>query len=167
MSSFIATQIMEPSKLRSVAAEEADDLEKAESVDTSTVRGTFSSRALRVLRLVGFYSSPVVVELLYSGMLVDTAPDGRMSAKKYITQAYLTNIRNRGMMATYLEDYTEDGIERFMKLAYALATEESEEEQFAITQNIDQWARNSMSRIGEPVTIEMEAMEPSETIIPI
>jgi len=157
MTSFIASQIMEPSKLRSTAMEQAerDDLEKAEQVDRSVVRGSFSERALRVLRLVGFYSSPVVVEMMYSGLLADARPDGRDSATKYMTQAYLTNVRRRGMMSVYLDSYTEDGIERFMKLAYSLAVEEQEDAQFDLMQNIDNWARLTTSRITAPGTIEV------------
>ena len=166
MTSFIATQIMEPSKLRPTAAEDIlrDDLERAEPVDRAVIRGTFSSRALRVLRLVGFYSSPVVVELMYSGLLADNVPEGRSSAKKYISQAYLTNVQCRGMMSTYLSDYTEDSIEQLIKLSYALAVEESEEAQFAITQNIDQWAHHSVSRIAAPVTMDTVELEQQTTV---
>ena len=156
MSSFIASQIMEPSRLRATAVESDifSDPEKAEVTDASIVRGSFSSRALCVLRLVGFYSSPVVVELLYSGMLADAMPEGRDAATKYITQAYLTNVRRKGMMSAYLQSYCDVGIESFMKLAYSLAAEEQEDTQFALMQNLEQWAQTAMSRIVSPVTME-------------
>ena len=161
MTSFIASQIMEPSKLRPSVGESAlrDDLERAEPIDMTVVRGTFSARALRVIRLVGFYSSPVVVELLYSGMLADDIPEGRSSATRYISRAYLTNVRCRGMMSTYLAEYTEDNIKQFMKMAYALSVEESEEAQSTLVQNIDQWARSAMSKIVSLDTIESQEQQ--------
>jgi len=160
MTSFIASQIMEPSKLRPTAMESAErnDLEKAEQLDPMIVRGTFSSRALRVLRLVGFYSSPVVVEMIYSGMLADNIPEGRSSATKYISQAYLTNIRCRGMMSAYLDTYSEDGIERFMKMAFTLATAESEEAQFTIVQNMERWAQEVVAKIDVPGTMAVDEL---------
>ena len=142
-----------------------DDLERLEPSDTSTVRGTFSSRALRVLRLVGFYSSPAVVELLYSGMLADNIPEGRSSATKYISQTYLTNVRCRGMMSSYLKNYTDGGIDRFMKLAYTLAVEESEEAQFAITSNMERWSQQAVSKIDVLDTIDVPFE--SSSVLPV
>ena len=150
MSSFIASQIMEPAKLRASAleGEEKGDLETPVKKNRAVVYGTFPDRALRVLRLVGFYSSPIVVELMYSGFLADAFPDGRDSATKYLTQAYLANVRRRGMFSAHLADYDESGIQRFMQLAYALALEEREEGQFDIMQNIAKWADGSGLKIA-------------------
>ena len=84
------------------------------------------------------------------GRVYVNEPIGRNSATQYISQTYLTNLRRRGMMSAYLDEYSEDGIDRFMKLAFTLATEESEEAQFAITQNMEAWTKEVMNKVGSP-----------------
>jgi hypothetical protein len=155
MTAFIASQIMEPSKLRPSCAErkEYEDIESPVEQNRAEVYGTFSEKALRVLRLVGFYSSPIVVELMYSGFVADAMPEGRDSAMKYMTQAYLTKVRCRGFMSSCLESYSDSGIEHFMKLAYALALEEREEGQFDLMQNIEKWWARSHAKIADPSTM--------------
>jgi hypothetical protein len=166
MSSFIAMQIMEPSRLRSSASElsEQDNPEALPMSRSSDVRGTFSDRALRVLRLIGFYSSPVVVEMMYSGLIADSVPSGRDSAVRYMTQACLTSVRRRGLMSTYLDNYSDRGIERFMKLAFTLAVEERSEGQVDILQNIETLFQGYRQRIGSPSKILEVDCIPKEAV---
>jgi hypothetical protein len=150
MSTFIALQLMEPARLRSTVQEvaEFDDPESPAMSTRSDVRGSLPSQALRALRVIGFYSSPVVLEIMYSGLLAGTVPGGRDSAIRYMTQAYLTNIRRHGLMASYLERYTSDGIAHFMSLAYNLAAEERESGHIEILENINAFLSQTRQRIG-------------------
>jgi hypothetical protein len=150
MSTFIAMQLMEPSRLRSTVQEDAEfnDPESPVMSTRTDVRGSLPTQALRALRVIGFYSSPVVLEIMYSGLLAGTAPGGRDSAIRYMTQAYLTNIRRHGLMASYLERYTADGISHFMSLAYSLAAEERESGHIEILENISAFLSQTRQRIG-------------------
>jgi hypothetical protein len=150
MSTFIAMQLMEPARLRSTVQEasEIDDPESPVLSTRSDVKGTLSDRALRALRVIGFYSSPVVLEIMYSGLLAGTVPGGRDSAIRYMTQAYLTNVRRHGLMSSYLERYTPDGIGRFMTMAYNLASEERESAHIEILENINSFLSQTRQRIG-------------------
>jgi hypothetical protein len=150
MSTFIAMQLMEPSRLRSTVQESAefDDPESPAMSTRTDVRGSLPPNALRALRVIGFYSSPVVLEIMYSGLLAGTVPGGRDSAIRYMTQAYLTNIRRHGLMASYLERYTADGISNFMGLAYNLAVEERESGHIEILENISEFLSQTRQRIG-------------------
>jgi hypothetical protein len=164
MSVFIAMQLMEPSRLRSTSQEdvERDDPEAPVLSTRSDVRGTLSDRALKALRVIGFYSSPVVLEIMYSGLLAGTAPGGRDSAIRYMTQAYLANIRRHGLMATYLERYSQDGIDRFMAMAYNLAVEERESSHVEILENISAFLSQTRQRIGRAEDILRDADLPAE-----
>jgi hypothetical protein len=164
MSTFIAMQLMEPSRLRSTvqAGYEMDDPEAPILSTRSDVRGTLSDRALRALRVIGFYSSPVVLEIMYSGLLAGTVPGGRDSAVRYMTQAYLTNVRRHGLMSSYLEGYSPDGIGRFMAMAYNLASEERESAHIEILENINTFLSQTRQRIGPASEMLKDAELPVE-----
>jgi hypothetical protein len=164
MSTFIAMQLMEPARLRitSQEAAETDDPEAPVLSTRSDVRGTLSDRALRALRVIGFYSSPVVLEIMYSGLLAGTAPAGRDSAVRYMTQAYLANIRRCGLMASYLERYSSEGIDRFMTMAYNLASEERESAHIEILENINTFLSQTRQRIGKAEEILRAEQLPPE-----
>lgn len=163
MSLFIATQLMEPSRLRGTALG-IRTTSSPESPDRQTpVRddGTLPLRAQCTLRVIGFYSSPIVMELLYTGFLSGTIPCGRDSAMRYMVEATLTNIRRHGLFASVETPYDDKGLLEVFKLASKLAMEEKEEGQVDIIQNIEALFSQFRPRIGSPGKIlEHENLPP-------
>jgi hypothetical protein len=151
MSLFIATQLMEPSRLRGTALGSRIQ-NSPESPDQQTVRddGTLPLRAQCTLRVIGFYSSPIVMELLYTGFLSGTIPCGRDSALRYMVEATLTNIRRHGLFASVEAPFDDKGLIEVFKLASKLAMEEKEEGQIDIIQNIEALFTQFRPRIGVP-----------------
>jgi hypothetical protein len=174
MSLFIATQLMESDNLRGVSDNASlqgsfdSDFDELEGPDlgkkTNRSSGSFNERARRVLRVVGFYSSPIVVELLYSGFLQEEAPIGRDSAIRFMNQGYFMNLRRRGLMASYIDCYNDNGLDRFIKLAYDLAKSEKEEGQADILQNIEALVKGFGHRIGVPGAVIQEEMKTNKDL---
>ena len=154
MSIFIATQLMEPARLRNTAFEvdnaamcRANPL-KAERLTPYYVDGTLPLPALCTLRVMGFYSSPIVLELLYSGMLEGTVPLGRDSAMRFIIQSTLSSVRRNGLFAVNTISRTDEGLQEIFKFASKLAVEEKEEGQIEIIQSVEEFFKACSPRIG-------------------
>ncbi len=155
MSLFIATQLMEPARLRNTAlsCREFADPESPDRVDLERDDGSLPLRARCALRVIGFYSSPVVLEILYTGFLAGTIPGGRDSAMRFLAQSTLTNVRRYGLFASGAISDEKDGIKEVYKLASQLAMEEKEEGQIDIIQNIEALFARFRPRIGVAGTI--------------
>ncbi|HBT76312.1 MAG TPA: hypothetical protein DEB39_05165 [Planctomycetaceae bacterium] len=155
MSLFIATQLMEPSRLRGTALGSRTSSTPESPDKQAPVRddGTLPLRAQCTLRVIGFYSSPIVMELLYTGFLSGTIPCGRDSALRYMVEATLTNIRRHGLFASVEAPFDDKGLLEVFKLASKLAMEEKEEGQIDIIQNIEALFAQFRPRIGVPGTI--------------
>jgi hypothetical protein len=152
MSLFIASQLMEPCRLRGSLSDsqETEDPTKPYSRESENSRqnGSLSLQAQCVLRVIGFYSSPVVLELLYSGMLTGNVPAGRDSAMRFISQSTLVNIRRHGVLSSFGFPESQDGLHAVFQLAAKLAVEEKETGQIDIIQNIEALLKNFRPRIG-------------------
>ena len=149
MSLFIATQLLEPAKLRGLISEgrEPSDPESIDIVGGNG-EGTLPVRARSALRIIGFYSSPIVLELLYSGFLTGTIPSGRDSAIRFLNQSSLTNIRRFGFYSSLEVPFAKGGLIEVYRLATQLALEEKEDGQIDIIQNIDALFQQFKPRIG-------------------
>ena len=150
MSLFIASQLMEPSRLRNTALE-CRDSSRPESLDRAEIQpenGTLPIRAQCTLRVIGFYSSPIVLELVYTGFLSGTVPAGRDSAMRFLTQTTLTNICRYGVIASGEAPFLKGGMLEVYKLASALAMEEREDGQVDIIQNVEALFTQFRPRIG-------------------
>jgi hypothetical protein len=161
MSIFIATQLMEPARLRNTALE-CDPNQNAGSSDQAMFHpenGSLPLRAQCTLRVIGFYSSPVVLELVYSGFLSGTIPAGRDSAVRFLTQTTLTNICRFGVIASGEVPFMKGGMIEVYKLASALAMTEKEDGQIDIIQNVEALFTQFRPRIGGASKIlEMERL---------
>ena len=150
MSIFIATQLMEPARLRNTALE-CDPDRTADSPDQAMFRpenGSLPLRAQCTLRVIGFYSSPIVLELVYAGFLSGTVPAGRDSAVRFLTQTTLTNICRFGVIASGEVPFLKGGMLEVYKLASALAMDEKEDGQIDIIQNVEALFTQFRPRIG-------------------
>jgi hypothetical protein len=132
MSLFIASQLLESKKLRSSAKETT-----LESVDDEYESDTYGDKALRVLRMVGFYSSPIVVELMYSGLLQGKNLAGPDSAMQYLNRTYLANIRRRSVLNSFTMSDSSKNMEKFMDMSFRLASETNEDNNQELLQNVD------------------------------
>jgi len=155
MSLFIATQLMEPARLRNAALAHRDSMEpeSPDRVDSAREEGSLPVRAQCTLRVIGFYSSPVVLEVLYAGFLAGTIPGGRDSAMRFLAQSTLTNVRRYGVFASGAVPFERDGARDVYKLASQLAMEEKEEGQVDIIQSIEALFAQFRPRIGQASTI--------------
>jgi hypothetical protein len=150
MSLFIASQLMEPSRLRGTALEMQDtvDPESPDSLRPRLDNGSLGIRAQCALKVMGFYSSPVVLELVYTGFLMGSIPGGRDSAVRFINQAELTATRGLGYLATRELATLPDGIMEIFKMAGKLAMEEKEEGQTDIIESVEAFFQLVRPRIG-------------------
>jgi hypothetical protein len=156
MSLFIATQLMEPARLRGTGQDTLEARRAPETPDRPRSwngQGTLSCRTQCVLRVIGFYSGPVVLELLYTGFLSGTVPVGRDDSLQFLSQAHLTNIRRFGYFSSGEMPFQEDGLTEVFKLATSLAREEREESQADIILHVDEAFKQFRPRIGSPVKI--------------
>ena len=164
MSTFIAMQLMEPTRLRGTASEYRDggNMESVDRPIQAPQQGTLTLGEQCALRVLGFYSSPVLLELVYTGFLGGTVPAGRDSAMRFMGQATLSNIRRSGLLATANIKDIRDGTTTAMKLAVDLAVEEKEDGQFDIIQNIETTVKQFQPRIGHAGTILADEKLPDE-----
>jgi hypothetical protein len=155
MSIFIASQLMEPSRLRGTALEkkEGTDPEAVDHIKQPADNGTLSLRAQCTLKVIGFYSSPVVLEMVYSGFLMGTIPGGRDSAVRFINQAALSSVRGTGYLAMRELAALPEGIMEIFKMAGKLAVEEKEEGQTDIIESVEAFFGLVRPRIGCAGTI--------------
>lgn len=163
MSLFIASQLMEPSRLRNTAVDcrEPFDPETPDRTIPLQDEGTLPVRAQCTMRVIGFYSSPIVLEILYTGFLAGTIPGGRDSALRFMIQSTLTNIRRYGLLASGSAPFEKNGLLEVFKLASQLAMAEKEEGQIDIIQNIEALLNQFRPRIGRAATIlETENLPP-------
>ena len=163
MTMFVASQLMEPTRLRNTALECAD-VSSPQSMDFNrrVERGTMSLRSQCVLRVMGFYSSPIVLELLYTGLQMGTIPVGRDSAVRFIVQSFISNLHRYGQLASAELPHSERGLVEVFKLASRLIMEEKEEGQIDILQNIDALFSEMRPRIGVASKILEAEHLPSE-----
>ena len=163
MSLFVATQLMEPARLRNAALighefSEPESLDRCDAVG----EGSLPVRAQCTLRVIGFYSSPIVLEMLYAGFLSGTVPAGRDSAMRFLAQSTLTNVRRFGVFASGAVPFEEGGFREVYKLASQLAMEEKDEGQIDIIQNIEALFAQFRPRIGQASTILEREQLPRE-----
>ena len=97
---------------------------------------------------MGFYSSPVVLELVYTGFLMGLIPEGRDSAVRFINQAELTACRSLGYLATREMAVLPEGVMEIFKMAGRLAMEEREEGQTDIIESVEAFFNLARPRIG-------------------
>jgi len=161
MSIFIATQLMEPARLRNTALE-CDPNRNADMSDQAMFRpenGSLPLRAQCAIRVIGFYSSPIVLELVYAGFLSGTVVVGRDSAIRFLNQTTLTNICRFGVLASGEVPFLKGGMLEVYKLASALAMTEKEDGQIDIIQNVEALFTQFRPRIGGASKIlEMERL---------
>ena len=150
MSLFIATQLMEPARLRNTALEYDPHRTKdlSDKAMSHPDNGSLSLRAQCALRVIGFYSSPVVLELVYAGFLSGTVPAGRDSAARFLTQATLTNICRFGVLASGEVPFLKGGMFEVYQLASQLAMDEKADGQIDIIQNVEALFTQFRPRIG-------------------
>lgn len=153
MSLFIAMQLMEPARLRGVATVQsaADTVhpEKPVTVSRASSHGSMPLSFLNTIRVIGFYSSPVVLELIYSGLLMGTVPTGRDSAIRFMTQSQLMTVRRKGLIASQIIDFENDkSLVKLMELSFNLAQVDREEGQIDIIQNIEAMFKIVRPRVG-------------------
>lgn len=150
MSLFIASQLMEPSRLRNTALE-CEASRRPESRDRAPLepeQGSLSLRAQCTLRVIGFYGSPIVLELVYAGFLTGTVPGGRDSAVRFINQSTIANVHRFGLIASGEVPYLKGGMVEVYKIASALAMEEREDSQVDIIANVEALFTQFRPRIG-------------------
>ena len=165
MTIFIATQLMEPHRLRKTSKECHVASDVTSTVGTQNYvpdNGTLPYRAQCVLKVIGFYSSPIVLELVYTGFLSGTIPLGRDSAMRFLRQSTMTNVQRYGLFASDAVPQLPGGLSEVFMLAARLATEEKEENQIDTIQNMDVIFKQGRSKFGKVSMIYERENIPSE-----
>jgi hypothetical protein len=158
---------MEPSRLRGVAVSAEAAAEHPEKpanagVKEDVLKGSLPRNFINTIRVIGFYSSPVVLELIYSGFLMGTPPTGRDSATRFITQAQLMAVRRKGLIASHVVTFKDDkALAKLVELSFDLAQMEREEGQIDIIQNIEAMFKSVRQRVGVA-----EELLPEDAMLP-
>jgi hypothetical protein len=151
MSMFISMQLLEPARLRGTLQNGETSTHPEEGAVVPKTRvGTLPPGVLGTIRVIGFYSSPVVLEVIYTGLLMGAIPEGRDSAIRFLTQAQLMDFRRKGLLASRYMGFEQRTIMDLLKFSFDLAETEREEGQIDIIQNIETMFTDIRQRIGTP-----------------
>jgi hypothetical protein len=157
MSTFIAMQLLEPSRLRGVISidqGEGSHPQLPVREVTDDCPGSLPRSFLNTLRVIGFYSSPVVLELLYTGFTSGSPPLGKESALRFITQTQLMGVRRQGILAASHVNSTgfKDAaiLRQLIDLSFDLAQAERGEGQLEIIEHIETLFKTVRQRVGFP-----------------